>query len=332
MGKFIIKNEKELKDILIYIEKKMPKNPIVIEFETGIYNLDEINLPRNRHGFVHINGNGSHIKFKKGSRGFFSVPSNNKQALNEFMSTRYLIENFSRIEGGKYAINLCATFNSIIRNIECVAQEVAGIELRFGLMTRIENILVTNPIMDGIRIDIGNWKGATKTNSQSNHTVLEQCRVYNREGGNYSFDIIHSSGVVLRDCISEGRNNKRAINYDSYGNPVVKNFTIENFHLEHSPEEGGIWISASATTSNIIDKYYINSGNIKYPIVLGYNGPVQIKNIGWWRDEFKIMSTHHAPRILIDQCNWRLNGRSVITTAEKKLFKDYIRVSNQLIS
>lgn len=332
MAHFRIKSESELIKTLEIIDKSYGSEPISIEFETGNYIIDTLNLPRAKHGFVYINGNGSNIKFKKGALGMVSVPKSNSQGLNEFMSTRYLIENFSKIEGGERGIHLGATFNSVIRNVQCVGQTEAGIEIQFGLMTRLENILITNPFKDGIRLGIGDWSGANKRNSQSNHSVLEQCRVYNRAGGRYSYDIQESSGVVIRDCIAEGRENLRAINFSAYGNSVVKNFKIENFHMEYNPKEAGIYISAGARTSNIIDGFFINSNGIKYPIATAYNAPIQIKNIAWWRAEWKIMCTHHAPRILINQCNWLINEGSVMTILDRPLFRSYIKISNQLTS
>lgn len=332
MAQFKINSEEELLKVLETIGKINESEPISIEFGTGIYTLDTINLPRANHGFVHINGRGSTIKFRKKALGMVSIPKDNSEGLNKFMSTRYLIENFSKIEGGERGIHLGATFNSVIRNVQCVGQNEAGIEIQFGLMTRLENILITNSNKDGIRLGIGNWPGANRRNSQSNHSVLEQCRVYNKAGGRYSYDIKDSSGVVIRDCIAEGRENLRAINFSAYGNSVVKNFKVENFHMEYTPKEAGIYISAGAMTSNIIDGYFINSNGIKYPIATEYNAPIQIKNIAWWKKEWQIMCTHHAPRISIDQCNWLINMGSVMTILERPVFKSYIRITNQMTS
>lgn len=330
MGKFIIDSEATLNAVLERIKVSENNSPIFLDFVTGKYVLDTVELPRGQHKFVYINGNGSHITFKKGAKGFRSVPANQKVALNEFMATRYLIENFSQIVGGEIGINIGATFNTIINNIEFVGQQEAAIDIRFGLMTKISNVLVTNPMYDGIRLGIGDWSGAGRTNSQSNHSVLEQCRVYSRAGGHYSYDIQNSSGIVIRNCIAEGRQNLRAINFEAYGNPVVKNFTIENFHLEYCPSDTGIYIASSSKTSNVIDKLYVNNGSIKFPITCAYNTPIQLKNIGWWKSSFAIRCTHHAPRIFIEQCTNLINSRSIITTAGKPLFTKYIHITNPI--
>jgi hypothetical protein len=320
---------KEVEDLLRL--KYAPKSePLVIEFLPQYYEVPEIQLPRTNH-LVMVKGNGAHIKFIGKSEGFTSMPDSQGQALNEFMATRYLIENFSKIEGGDYGVYIGGTFNTVLRNIEFVGQREAAVNLRFALMSRLENILVTNCFKDGIRIMDGDWRGATVSNSQSNHTVLDQCRVYARQNSEYSYVFEQNSGISLLNSISEGHPNKGAVVYKvSKGNPVVKHFNIKNFHIEQAPTDFGISILAPAATSNIFDQIYISS-KINSPVIHNIlNSPMDLTNIGWWDRKYKIYCTHRAPRIYIDRCHYILNKQSFETDHPAGIFFPYITVENQI--
>lgn len=306
-----------------------------VTLASGPYTLPDWPLPtadRANRRTISIDGRGATIYFPLLSKGFHASPRNQKEALNFSTNTSYRIENFSRIVGGAYGVRLGGTFNSVIRNCEFIGQSHAAIELRFALMSRVENVLVTNPRRYGIRVLDGDWSGASKVNSQSNHTVLSQCRVYvsGSVEGEYSFDIRNSNGVRLLDCISEGWANKRAVNFEAKGSPTVKHFMVQNFHLEHAPTEAGIYISADASTSNIVDQLYISNPNVRYPIRFGHNGPAQLKNIGWWTDKMKIHCQARAPRVIVDQCHYRLKLATFVTDDKRGIFPHNIQFVNPL--
>lgn len=302
--------------------------PLVMEMESDTYFLNEFAIP---YGcpYVEIIGNGSNINFS--DNGFICLPGTQQQALDVGTNSRYIIRDFNSIHGGANGVHIGGSFGTQIRNINFVGQSLSAITLEFALMSKISSVLVTNPWKHGIILDSGSWSKASIRNSQCNHTVLEQCRVYSRGQAGYSYIIKNSSGIVLRDCIAEGHPNTGAVLYSAKDNPVVKNFKIENFHLEYAPTEFGIHISAGGATSNIIDGLYVSSNNVKYPVYIDRNSPVQLKNIGWWDDKWKIYSTHSAPRIIMDQCNYRLNYYSVYCP-DKAIFKPYVRVVNPIIA
>jgi len=52
-----------------------------------------------------------------------------------------------------------------------------AIHMRFSLHAKVNNCQAIN-CNDGFVADYGNWSGATISNSQSNHTQFEGCRIY----------------------------------------------------------------------------------------------------------------------------------------------------------
>lgn len=52
-----------------------------------------------------------------------------------------------------------------------------ALHLRFSLHAKVTNCQAIN-CTDGFTADYGNWTGATISNSQSNHTQFEGCRIY----------------------------------------------------------------------------------------------------------------------------------------------------------
>lgn len=318
-----IKSPQDLEKLLEAID---PNQPVIINFDPGVYYMWEFPLPKTSQ-YVEINGNGSKVYFQ--NNGFHVAPKDQREALNEGTNNRYIIHNFTLVNGGKYGVDIGASFNSQIENIHFSSQTEACIRLRFALMTKVSNVIML-PLYDGIQIYSGDWSRATPTNSQSNHTVLSQCRVYALRNSRYSYHIKQSSGIVLRDCISEGHDNEIAVKFEAKGNPVVKHFRIENFHLEHSPTHSGVYISANGATSNIIDGLYVSSTGIKTPIYSDRNSPVFIKNMGWWDSKWRVGSSHNAPRIMIDRCHYKLNYNSIVDDSGQSVYKSYINVTNPL--
>ncbi|MDX9749669.1 MAG: hypothetical protein RBT71_01125, partial [Flavobacteriales bacterium] len=190
--------------------------------------------------YLLIDGRGAKLVLGPASNGFVRRVADQKDAARK-VSGRYAVRGFSAIEGGRRAIHLQATLNSTISDLRLTGQSEAAIDLQFCLMARVQNVLVTNPKDRGIVVRQGDWPGASASNSQSNSTVLDQCRVYASATTTAAFTILNSGGVRMRDCISEGS----PVDYDVFvsaatdgdegrraNNPVVKSFMLENLHVE----------------------------------------------------------------------------------------------------
>lgn len=266
-----------------------------------------------------IDGAGARLVLGPNSNGFTRAIKDQKDALAR-TGSRYAIRDFASIEGGRKAIDLKATLGSTVENVRCVAQTEAAIDLRFCLMARVRNVLVTNPRQRGIVVRQGDWPGATWSNSQSNHTVLEQCRVYCATTTTQAFTVLHSSGVRMADCISEGA----PCDYDFFlsaaidgredqpaRNTVVKQFALSNFHVEHAARKASIHVNMPPSASAELSGIYWN-GKMSAPVIDYISGQLNLSSIGWWDDGFVIATRVSAPRISIDRCHAGLKVGAVM--------------------
>lgn len=289
---------------------KLPKDATRVIFSAAaVYRCEtDIILPDAQ--LLIIDGAGAKLVLGPNSSGFTRRIADQKDALAR-VSSRYVIRDFASIEGGKKAIDLKATLGSTVSNLRLVGQTEAAIDLRFALMARVENVLVTNPVKRGIVVRIGDWPGATWSNSQSNHTVLEQCRVYASTTTTQAFTVLHSSGVRLQDCISEGA----SCEHDLYlsaaiagketevaKNTVVKQFALANFHVEHSARKASIHVNMPPKAVVELRAVYWN-GKQTAPVIDHVSGQLRLCDIGWFTEEMRIVTHVSAPRIDIDGCH-----------------------------
>lgn len=301
-----------------------------IDFELKPNNEGSYELPRlERGGIVYVDGWGTEIKLSPTSKGFFTPLLEGQSPLSA-TSTTYIIKNL-RISGGKNAINMFATFNSVIENLECIGQSECSIKLAFSLMTRVQNIKITNPLGHGVWVGVGDDEWSTRSNSQCNNTVLDQVRVYNskRTVGN-SFTVDNSNGVKILNCVSEGHTNVGyAIDYRGQ-NSTVKTFLVDNFHVEGLSTKGAIRIDGQANTSNTISRLYVQKYGSSIPtIVLENNSPVNLEKIGWWNPNMYVLSKKFAPRIRINDCTHVLNYARLKTPYERGIYRPYIFIDGK---
>lgn len=87
----------------------------------------------------------------------------------------------------------------------------------------------------GFIADMGDWTGATSSNSQSNHTQFIQCHASGGTSaalGKVGFAAYASSGVKFQDCIVEWYGFERGIDADYKNSTVVKSGGVFNCHIE----------------------------------------------------------------------------------------------------
>lgn len=142
-------------------------------------------------------------------------------------------------KGSGIGLDLGATYNSVIEQCSFTLLN-EGIHLRFALMTGVRNCMFTNNLQYGAVSDMGNWIGASNSNSQSNHTRFEQCRVFCADASLAGFKFFAVSGNKVDQCIVEGGQPIDGINFDSNGSAVVKDFTVELTHIETTCTGAGI--------------------------------------------------------------------------------------------
>lgn len=289
---------------------ELPKDATCVSFSASdaYHASGDIVLPAVR--YLVIDGKGCTLSLAPGSNGFTNPIADQKMAAQR-TGNRYTIRDFAAITGGRKAIDLQATLNSTVVNCRLTGQTEVAVDLRFCLMARLESVLVTNPAKRGFVVRCGDWPGANTSNSQSNHTVLQQCRVYCSKTTTDAFTVLNSGGVRLSDCISEGA----PADHDLFlsartdgdetrpaNNPVVKTFTLSNFHVEHRLRQASIHVNMPPKSTVNLENIYWNSP-IGAPVILYMSGQLNVSDIGWWNPDFSIHTTHPVPHINFDACH-----------------------------
>lgn len=155
-------------------------------------------------------------------------PTSNSDA-NVMVELKCTIRNlFLQGTSTQIGIDLGPSYGAVYQNINCKSLG-ENIHLRFALRTTVENCFSTN-CNKGWIADIGNWSGASNSNSQSNHTTFRSCRWFG--SGDLAFLIFSCSGCVVEDCIVEGQSVRVGIEWDGNGSTVVKDGTVRNCHFE----------------------------------------------------------------------------------------------------
>lgn len=292
---------------------ELPDDATAVLFSASAkYNSQgDIPLPDRR--LLVINGMGCELTLGPGSNGFTRAVKDQAEAMFK-MASRYTIKDFAVIEGGLKAIDLKATLGSSVINCRMVGQTETAVDLRFCLMARLQNVLVTNPRKKGFVLRDGDWPGATAINSQSNSSVLEQCRVFCMTTTTDAFTIMNTGGVRMLDCVSEGAEADRDINLSAVtsdeedriaNNPAVRSFTLQNFHVEHTLRKESILVNMPAQALVHLSNIYWNFGQTA-PVIRYVRGQLNLSEIPWWMDNFVIASRVNSPRITVSHCHSKL--------------------------
>lgn len=176
-----------------------------------------------------INGNGARILGNNIFRDTCSsnlVAGSNQTGILIIRDLNFRAANF---ETGK-AVTIRARYMADIQNCSFMNYDSA-LTVRFALSTRDyrNNYLACK---SGLAILIGDWADAGIATSQSNGTVSEGSRWYGTNNQGVAITVEAASDCVVRDFIIEGNALKHGIRFDSKSATVVKNFRLENGHIE----------------------------------------------------------------------------------------------------
>lgn len=290
--------------------RTLPEDATSVVFSgAGEYTAnDDIALPPRP--MLVIDGRGCTLRLGPESRGFTCAVPDQRAAM-ERISSRYVIRDFAVIEGGRSAISLAATIGSSVRNVKCVRQTEAAVDLRFCLLARLEQVFVTNPVAAGFVLRQGDWPGATAFNSQCNSSVLDQCRVNCSKTSTDAFRILNSGGVELRACVSEGAPCAHDLflsartdgnEAEPADNTVVKSFLARDQHIEHAARTASIHVNMPSKAAVTLSNVYWN-GPQTAPVIRYTMGQLNLEDIGWWHESFRIVTRISAPRINAQRCH-----------------------------
>ena len=94
----------------------------------------------------------------------------------------------------------------------------------------------------GINLDYDRFAGGSNSTSQSNHSVVENCKFRPKAGGFASIRVYAASGVQILHNIFEGPNSDYDVFFDDNGSTVVKEVYIYGNHVEHRPVIAAFYI------------------------------------------------------------------------------------------
>lgn len=95
-----------------------------------------------------------------------------------------------------------------------------------------------------INFDYARFTGGSNSASQSNHSVVKDCKFRHSAGQFGAIRAIAVSGLVIDHCIFEGvqAGPQYEVFFDDNSSTVVKDFKIQNCHIEQQPSVAGVSI------------------------------------------------------------------------------------------
>ncbi|HQV73945.1 MAG: hypothetical protein KBA60_02005 [Flavobacteriales bacterium] len=293
--------------------RDLPEDATAVFFSASAKYSSQGDIPLPDRRLLVIDGKGCELHLGPNSNGFTRAVKDQDEAMFK-MASRYAIRDFGMIQGGLKGIDLKATLGSTITNCRLTGQTEVGIDLSFCLMARLQNVLVTNPRNKGFVLRDGDWPGATPINSQSNSSVLEQCRVFCTTTTTDAFTILNTGGVRMVDCVSEGAEADRDIYLSAVtsdeedriaNNPAVRSFTLQNFHVEHALRKESILVNMPAQAVVHLSNVYWNFGQTA-PVIRYVRGQLNLTEIPWWMNNFVIATRVNSPRISVSHSHSKL--------------------------
>lgn len=140
----------------------------------------------------------------------------------------------------------CLVDNMIFENAD------RGVRLRWCMFSAIRNCNTIDIRTTGFFVSRGDWSGSSNNNSCSNHTLVEGCRVFNLDGAFAAYQVYACSGVIIRQCTSEGGNPQYAIHNNNQAANEIKSITIETIHCESYPTVAVIYSRGGGGFQTII--------------------------------------------------------------------------------
>ena len=116
-----------------------------------------------------------------------------------------------------------------------------ALDLRWCMATLIDHCFFWENVI-GVNLDYDRFAGGSNSTSQSNHSVVSNCKFRPRAGGFASIRVNAASGVQLLHNIFEGPNSNYDVFFDDNGSTVVKEVTIYGNHVEHRPAIAAFYI------------------------------------------------------------------------------------------
>ncbi len=274
-------DSKAFQEMFNAIEKDSRRVTIVLN--TGVYDLlSTVYYPKYNDRTTLIHGNNATLK-ARGQDYDVLVPG--KSDANGLSSYRgrsvgdaledndHVTIRDVRFEGGRTQFRLVSTFLSVIEQCQFVGG-YRGIDGIFALQTSIRDCWVNSFKGEGILLRSGEgdaltgegkfFTNATGSNSQSNISTIQNCRIFANAPGKIGIRTYSSSNITIENTVIEGAPMKHAIHMDSRLSTTVVSSIIRNIHIEFNGNEADceslIYIRGIASVE--LDNIYSQFGRV----------------------------------------------------------------------
>lgn len=251
-------------------------------------------------------GNGATLKTTAAIAMISKAVANQTQASIAVNSK--VVVNDLRLEGNNTAaqvgIKIQASYGSEFNR--CTGRNLDEfIHLEFALNTAISHCQTNNSTSYDYYVRWGTWTGAGKNNSASNCTIIEGCRSFCKTGQLAAVKFLDASGCAVRDCIIEGFNPVRAIDFDADGGTTIKHFYVENTHVENTPSECGVYLRPNGG-SVYIRGYYSQYAHTMFKTASDALGNIVIEDLQYITAGSKFQALSGAGYWLFKDLNWQM--------------------------
>lgn len=204
---------------------------------TAPFTIPPIINSRAKKPCIYLNGNALYDNSPNGLPVLITRSTTTQDsALNKMQDVAIIIRDGELIgKGTGTALDLAATYGTVIEAVD-VTNFYDGDHLRFCLMAAVRNCIATNIRNQAFIADTGNWVGASGSNSQSNSSRFEQCRVFHYDGADAAFVANAASGMIWEQDISEGGTSNYGWKIRGAGSTVVKDGLLHMGHSENTPK------------------------------------------------------------------------------------------------
>lgn len=184
---------------------------------------------------------------------------------------------FSRKYASLAAANAGIDMQFRIRNVEFIStsnRTADGIDLEANYGARIEGCRFSNfrsafkggwtmgTVIDqcyfwennvSVDLDYARFTGGSNSASQSNHSVVRDCKFRHSAGQFGAIRAIAVSGLVVDHCIFEGVENgpQYEVFFDDNGSTVVKEFSVKGCHIEQKTSVAAFYVRLNDGYANI---------------------------------------------------------------------------------
>lgn len=253
-------------------------------------------IPSGYNRIIEIHGHGAKIIVPADTTGikrsYASLAEANAGIDTQLRITDVIFESTNRTA---VAIDVQATYGTRIQGCRFYNFE-SGIKAGWMMGTVIDQCYFweNNKSIDLIW---ANFTGGSNSASQSNHTVVRDCKFRHSAGQFGAIRAIAVSGLVVDHNIFEGVQNgpQYEVFFDDNSSPVVKEVTIRGCHIEQQPSVSGIYVRLKqglAMIDTIFSQYdcnLIEFDSSAYAKML-------VKNIPYLTSGTKFKNTNSAGR------------------------------------